>query len=198
MQEVVDLPKITSKKKEETPTSLKSSAAHPNHWPGRMSEINSILIGSTKGVCLKPLPQSSSADVIFVKRFEDSVKKPHDNPVRTLIVGLAVKNFGKNTTFGYDCLKQECNKFSRMFENMEDRTKEKYVLIVCATNYIKDFQEAFQDKKYTKVNLKVPHITEVILLDLTTTKNRRDFLGFINSVDGDELTKTLDGLLLKR
>jgi hypothetical protein len=164
-----------------------------------MSEINSILLGSTKGVCIKPLPQSSSADVILIKRF----KTPHDKPFRTLIVGLAVKNFGKNTKFGHGCLKQECKKFSRMFDNMEERTKENFgtminVLIVCATNYIKDFQDAFQDKQYTKVNLKeVPNITEVILLDLTTTKKRREFFCFNNSVSGEDLTTTLDDLLVK-
>jgi hypothetical protein len=41
------------------------------------------------------------------------------------------------------------------------------------------------------------NITEVILLDLTTTKKRREFFGFNNSVEGKELTKTFYDLYVK-
>ncbi|KAI9994875.1 hypothetical protein PInf_011713 [Phytophthora infestans] len=192
------IPKITKAKKSSNIPTLDSPTASPREWRHLMDEIGTRLESSSNNcLCLKPLSESSSADVIFMRSSPRVAGKKRSLDIQTLTVGLAVKNYS-TTPFGPKDLDDECIKFTAMFKNMESSTKTKFgdmtnVLFVCATNYCRSLQNKFHGKKYSK-HRQNDYPIHVVLLDLTTPENRTEFFG----LSGDEgLANVLNGLINK-
>lgn len=58
------------------------------------------------------------------------------------------------------------------------------VLVICATKYSSEVQQSFLHRASTRYTVPTtigcPHITEVLLLDLTTERMRQEFMGLEN------------------
>ena len=172
------IPKISNKGN--TEPELDSATAHPNGWNALMDKIDSL--GT---VCLKPLPQSASSDGILISqvKFQDKETK--------LFLGLAIKNFN-STKFSPADLEQECMIFDRMFTKSQ---KSLNILIICCTGYSKKLEDAFKGNKYLVHDSgSYENIHEVILLDLSTPRNRARFFGFN---DADPLATCIERVVEK-
>ncbi|EGZ25877.1 hypothetical protein PHYSODRAFT_312145 [Phytophthora sojae] len=192
----VDLPKITKATTTVGVATLDSATANPSDWPRLMDEIDQKLDAKEGScLCLKPLPESSSADVIFVKRSVSSVgrKRVHDDiDARTLMVALVLKNYGSKLQFGPKQL-EEVGKFRMMFDNLDSSTKQKFgvmtnVLIVCSTNYSKKYLKTCHKDDTSRFEV------EALELDLSTLENRAEFFGLSSEPD---LAAVWNGLVRK-
>jgi hypothetical protein len=194
--------------------SLLDKTANPLDWPKLMDKMIDLAwaIEPGVGVCFKPLPQSSSSDLILMLHFSSKAKKAKasEDPTAlpaTLTLGLAVKNYGTSTRFGQTHFDDECIKFDRMFDGLSAKTETKFgtmtnILIICATNYDDDFTRKFATRGKRARRLfaahrpsEYQHIDEVIQLDLTTEENRAKFFGF---GDGESGLSTVVTELLRK
>ena len=92
-------------------------------------------------------------------------------------VGLAGKNYAKNTPFGFSSLTRECTIFNQMFVRAA-RPLGLNFLIICATNYIENLKNRFDGKKFMIFqDSRYKYIDEIVVLDLSSKENRAEFFG---------------------
>jgi hypothetical protein len=151
-------------------------------WPILMNEMDSFT-----SLCLKPLPLSSSSDIIFAGELTYRSEKLR------YTIGVASKNYqGKKT--GKIEIENECSKFNAMFRGSNSDFRMN-ILIFCSTDYGKDTKKKFGDQNFFVMESEeFPFIDEVIVLDLTTPAKRATFFGLAPS---DILNQCIDRVLEK-
>ncbi|GMF36983.1 unnamed protein product [Phytophthora lilii] len=161
--------------------------SRPQEWWALVNEIDG-LVSNQDSLCLKPLPQPPSSDILLMSSLQDSTK---------LTVGLAIKKCAPGKTkVSEETIKEECDKFNGMFSSKEGRLN---VLIVCATAYtdtVMNYRSEVEKQQgclsacYRATGYEQIH--EVILLFLTTPENRAKFFGI---EDNDEHKEALERII---
>ena len=147
---------------------LQDSTADKAAWPLLLQQMDAYPL-----LCLKPLPRSASSDALFV----GNVRVASIDYRYTF--GIAAKNYDKSSTADKGDIKEECRKFNDMFIGSELKDSPRLnILFFCATRYGPETQKSFGERKKFFVEASAwEYIDEVIVLDLSSEKNREEFFG---------------------
>jgi hypothetical protein len=180
---------------------LDAETANVDDWRQLMQEIRGLLDGlEHESFCFKFRPQSLSVDAFFVTRnqpdmhvFGDRQKLPRPSywNSRTLTVGLIVRELNV-AAFDVDALHAECMRFNAMFEHLDDDTRTGFgyminVLVVGVTGCSDELRELFGHDNTMAPPEDCEFVSDIVLLDLTTSQKRAEFFGFVGSDEDDKL-----------